>query len=163
MFNHLLSIIQYNSWPGLISFPVQNDKFPFFHADCPVSLPVLFKRLRLCVTCAECKNTLDRISQQTSIHAYDCFVCWKDFKVHRGWDVRRDLSFRNGLLLCQHRTGVISSSSWKIDGVRWVSVRAQSGDWTTEIQYLWGGKKLKKLQQIGAITHVTLKGGRFCV
>lgn len=56
-----------------------------------------------------------RVSQRASIHAYDCFVSRTDF--HKGRQ-GGDPSFINELLLCQHRNVVISSSSWKIDGVR---------------------------------------------
>lgn len=46
----------------------------------------LQKGARLCVTCVECKDTSDWVAQRTSIHAYDCFVWWWDFRAHRGWE-----------------------------------------------------------------------------
>lgn len=85
MFNHLLPIIQDNSLPGWISSQCEMTDSPSFLAECPLGSTLHFKRARLCVTCVECKDTLDRVSQHTSIHAYDCFVWRRDFRLHRGW------------------------------------------------------------------------------
>lgn len=90
MFNHLLPIIQNNDLPGWISSQCEmTDSSPFL-AECPLASLFPFKRPQPCITCVEGKDTLDRVSQRASIHAYDCFVWRRDFSVHRG---REDGSF----------------------------------------------------------------------
>lgn len=86
MFNHLLPIIQDNSHPGWISSQCEMTDSPSFLPSAHSAHRTSSKDLRLCVTCVECKDTLDRVSQQTSIHAYDFFVWRRDFSVHRGWE-----------------------------------------------------------------------------
>lgn len=114
MFNHLLPIIQNNSHPGWISSQCEMTDYSSFFAECPLASLFLFKRPRPCITCVECKDTLDRVSQQTSIHAYDCFVCWAHFSIHRGagrW------GRRNEPFLCQQLSVVIWSSARKINAL----------------------------------------------